>query len=113
MIEVTLYSIATYFFVTEHNEQNSINKTDGRQATLLGWSLFLAWIDLTIILARFDRFGKNIYMTYNIVKKISWPMIAYFPTLVAFGIAFSCFLCHNPVFEGSTASIIRDHSNIT
>ena len=34
-------------------------------------------------------------------------MIAYFPTLVAFGVAFSCFLCHNPVFEGSTASIIR------
>ena len=107
MTEISLHSIATYFFVLEYEEENISNKTDGLQTTLLGWSLLLAWIDLSILLARFDQFGKNIYMTWNIVKNTFWPIVVYLPTLVAFGSAFHCFLCHNPVFEGSTSSMIR------
>ena len=107
MTEILLYSIIAWFFFIEYRDLDKDDRSQGYQATLLGWCLFLAWINVTIILGRFDLFGKNIYLTWNIVKSIFWPIVVYLPTLMAFAVAFHCFLCRNAIFEGKVSSIIR------
>ena len=104
--EVCMYILATWFFVIEFKELDDPKKNE-YQLSILGWALFLAWIDMTMFLGRFDLFGKNIYSTWRIVKNVFWPIVVYIPTIMAFGTAFNCFLSHNPVFEGSVASIIK------
>ena len=104
--EVCMYILATCFFVIEFKELDDSKKNE-YQLSILGWALFLAWIDMTMFLGRFDLFGKNIYSTWRIVKNVFWPIVVYIPTIMAFGTAFNCFLSHNPVFEGSVASIIK------
>ena len=104
--EVCMYILATSFFVMEFKELDDSKKNE-YQLSILGWALFLAWIDMTMFLGRFDLFGKSIYSTWRIVKNVFWPIVVYIPTIMAFGTAFNCFLSHNPVFEGSVASIIK------
>ena len=66
---------------------------------LLGWALFLAWFDLTMFLGRFDIFGKHIYRSWHVMKKVGWSMTVYIPILIAFAAAFHCFLKNDPIFE--------------
>ena len=64
----------------------------GAQEHLLGWALFFAWIDLTVFLARFDLFGRPIYLSWHVLSNVAWSMIVYIPTVVAFAAGFHCFL---------------------
>ena len=77
------------------------------QKHLLGWALFLAWMDLTIFLGKMDFFGRHIYMTWQIMKSMFWNLVVFVPSLVAFASAFHCFLINNEVFEGPIASLLK------
>ena len=77
------------------------------QKHLLGWALFLAWMDLTIFLGKMDVFGIHIYMSWQIMKSMFLNLAVFIPSLVAFASAFHCFLINNPVFEGSVASLLK------
>ena len=74
---------------------------------LLGWALFLAWMNLTLFMARFDLFGKHIYLSWHVLKKVGWSLVVYVPSVIAFSMAFHAFLRRNEIFQGSTASIIK------
>ena len=79
----------------------------GAQEHLLGWTLFLAWINLTLFLGRFDIFGVHIYRSFHVIKNVAWSMSVYLPSLGAFAIAFHCFLRNDDIFEGPFASILK------
>ena len=110
MIEAIMLIIAIAFFVIQFIEDQSTTfqlEKSGAQEHLLGWALFLAWIDLTIFLARFDVFGKPIYLSWHVLNNVAWSMIVYIPTVIAFSAGFHCFLKSNAVFEGRWSSIIK------
>ena len=77
------------------------------QDDFLGWTLFFAWIDLTIFLGRFDIFGKHIYRSWHVMKNVAFSMLVYIPAMVAFAAAFHCFLMNNDTFEGPVASFFK------
>ena len=98
------------FQSTNSNESWDEEKTKTNhyaQKHLLGWSLFLAWMDLTIFLGKMDIFGIHIYMSWQIMKSMFLNLAVFIPSLVAFASAFHCFLINNPVFEGSVASVLK------
>ena len=72
--EVLMLSLGQAFFVVQHNDlKRSSTERDQEQRHLLGWTLFLAWIDLTIFLGRFDIFGKHIYRSWHVMKNVAIP----------------------------------------
>ena len=69
--EVLMLSLGQAFFVVQHNDlKRSSTERDQEQRHLLGWTLFLAWIDLTIFLGRFDIFGKHIYRSWHVFNGV-------------------------------------------
>ena len=88
------------------NEEQRKNNHSA-QKHLLGWALFLAWMDLTIFLGKMDVFGIHIYMSWQIMRSMFLNLAVFIPSLVAFASAFHCFLINNPVFEGSVASLLK------
>ena len=104
--EICMYLLATCFFVIEFQDMSKSKKNE-YQSSILGWALFLAWTDLTFFLGRFKIFGGSIYTTWRIAQNVFWPVMAYIPSIMAFGTAFHCFLSHNSVFEGSVSSLLK------
>merc|ERR1711963_1319695 len=41
------------------------------------------------------------------MKNVAWSMAVFVPSLVAFAIAFHCFLRNDPIFEGPVASVLK------
>ena len=106
MIEFLMLTLSILFFVIQYLESSDEEKS-GRQEHLLGWALFLAWIDLTMFLGRFDLFGRHIYRSWHVMKNVAWSMTVYIPVLMAFATAFHCFLKNDEIFEGTVASILK------
>ena len=99
-------TLPTYLFHTvQYLEKN--NHKSGAQEHLLGWSLFLVWMDFTIFLARFDLFGRPIYLTWHVLSNVAWSLIVYIPSIFAFSLAFHSFLKTNKIFQGSISSVIK------
>ena len=73
----------------------------------LGWGLFVSWMYVTILLARFDIFGKHFIISWRIMKKVVWSFIIYIPSLIAFAFAFYCFLVGYNVFNGFSSSTVK------
>lgn len=104
--EVVMLTLTISFFFVEYYEENLIQKS-GAQEHLLGWALFLAWMDLTIFLARFDVFGLPIYLSWHVFSNVAWNMVVYIPTVIAFSSGFHCFLRRNDVFKGKFSTILK------
>ena len=102
LIEVAMLVTTSAFFVVQFID-------DGYWLLehLLGWALFLAWMDLTLFLARFDLFGKHIYLSWHVLKKVGWSLVVYVPSVIAFSMAFHAFLRRNEIFQGTTTSVIK------
>ena len=102
LIEIGMLATTLAFFVVQFIDHGS-----WLLEHLLGWALFLALMDLTLFLARFDLFGKHIYLSWHVLKKVGWSMVVYIPSVIAFSMAFHSFLRRNYIFQGSTASVIK------
>ena len=111
VIEVILLSLSSTFLIIEFvlfdKMEYDCGRYSGLQMHLLGWALFLAWIDLTLFLGRFDIFGRHIYRSWHVMKNVAWSMTVYIPILLAFASAFHCFLKNNGIFEGTVASVLK------
>ena len=111
VIEVVLLSLSSTFLIIEFvlfdKMEYDCGRYSGLQMHLLGWALFLAWIDLTLFLGRFDIFGKHIYRSWHVMKNVAWSMTVYIPILLAFASAFHCFLKNDGIFEGTVASVLK------
>ena len=109
--EVLMLSFGQAFFVVQYNDlkmsTQSLTERNQLKRHLFGWTLFLAWINLTIFLGRFDIFGKHIYRSWHVMKNVAWSLMVYIPIIVAFACAFHVFLMYNEIFQGSVASILK------
>jgi ribosome-associated toxin RatA of RatAB toxin-antitoxin module len=119
--ELFMFGLTIALFVTQwHDDEMEFKFNDDlmwndekREANhmiqkhLLGWALFLAWMDLTIFLGKMDVFGIHIYMSWQIMRSMFLNLAVFIPSLVAFASAFHCFLINNPVFEGSVSSVLK------
>ena len=85
MTEVALLGATFSFFVLQHKEQE-ISPKSGLQEHLLGWSLFLAWSNLSIFLAKFDLFGQSIHLSWHVLNNVAMSMLVYVPTIFAFSL---------------------------
>ena len=111
VIEVVLLSLSSIFLIIEFvvfdKMEYDCGRYSGLQMHLLGWALFLAWIDLTLFMSRFDIIGKHIYRSWHVMKNVAWSMTVYIPILLAFASAFHCFLKNDGIFEGTVASVLK------
>ena len=111
VIELILLSLSSTFLIIEFvlfdKMEYDCGRYSGLQMHLLGWALFLAWIDLTMFMGRFDIFGKHIYRSWHVMKNVAWSMTVYIPILLAFASAFHCFLKNDGIFEGTVASVLK------
>ena len=73
----------------------------------LGWALFLSWWNLTLILGRFDIFGRNIYLAWHVMSDVAWSLVVYIPSFVAFACSFYCFWIENEALTGFLTSTIQ------
>ena len=104
--EVIMLGLCQIFFGLQYNYLRGGEKP-ALIEDFLGWALFVAWIDLTIFLGRFDMFGKHIYRSWHVMKNVAFSMAVYIPIMMAFACAFHCFLIYNEVFQGQTASFLK------
>ena len=79
----------------------------GAQEHLLGWALFLGWYNFTIFLARFDELGRAIHLSWAALTNVAWYMLVNIPALIAFSLAFHCFLSGNDAFKQPYSSLIK------
>ena len=117
--ELVMFMLTIALFVTQWNDKE-MNSKEGEswedqdrdenhlfQKHLLGWTLFLAWMDLTIFLGKMDFFGRHIYMSWQIMRSMFLNLAVFIPSLIAFASAFHCFLINNEIFEGPIASVLK------
>eukprot|EP00093_Oithona_nana_P012401 12401.XXX_350113_348538_1 [CDS] Oithona nana genome sequencing. len=74
------------------------------------WAVFLAWLDLTLLLGRFDYFGEYIFMATSIGRRMIKFLFVYFPSFVAFALAFNILLHSTRLFRGQGSAILKTFS---
>ena len=64
------------------------------------WAVFLTWLNLSQLLARFDFFGLGIFMALHVAAKIMKTMLVFTPSFIAFIFGFNMLFQANPAFHG-------------
>ena len=64
-----------------------------------GWILFIAWINFTTYLCQISRFGRAIYSSIYVTKKIANSLVIFIPSLVGFTAGFHLFMNGNDNFR--------------
>ena len=72
-----------------------------------GWTVFFAWMNFTAYLCQVLRFGRAIYSSIHVTKKILKALFAFIPSLVGFASAFHFFLHGNDQFHDFSRSILK------
>ena len=70
-------------------------------------SLFLSWIEMSLLIGRHPSIGIYIYMTVNVGKQLMKIMLVYFSILMAFACAFSMLLQKSSVFQALVTSFLK------
>ena len=64
------------------------------------WAVFLTWLNLTQLLARFEFFGLGIFMALHVAEKIIKTMLVFTTSFLAFIFGFNMLFQANPAFHG-------------
>ena len=64
------------------------------------WAVFLTWLNLTQLLARFEFYGLGIFMALHVAKKITKTMLVFTSSFIAFILGFNMLFQANPAFHG-------------
>ena len=72
-----------------------------------GWTIFFAWMNFTAYLCQISRFGRAIYSSLHVTKKIMKALIIFIPSLVGFTAAFHMFLHGNEHFHDFLRSFLK------
>ena len=71
------------------------------------WSVFAAWLDLTLLIGRIDYFGEYIFMATTIARRLMSFMFVYVPSFFAFAFAFNILLHSARLFRGPGSAILK------
>ena len=74
---------------------------------LSSWSVFIAWIDLTLLMGRSPSIGTTIQMCFQVVKSVLLLLSIFLPIFLAFGFAFHVLLISNVQFESPYFAIVK------
>ena len=74
---------------------------------LLGWALFLSYMDLTLLLGHIRLFGQTIHMSISVMKSIGLKMLSLVPSCIAFAAGFHAFLYGSPAFRTPYSSLLK------
>ena len=72
-----------------------------------GWALFLAWMDFTAYLSQMSTFGRTIYSSIYVSKKVFKSLLIFLPSLIGFTSAFHFFLHGNDQFQSFFDSFLK------
>ena len=72
-----------------------------------GWALFLAWMDFTAYLSQMSTFGRTIYSSIYVSKKVCKSLLIFLPSLIGFTTAFHLFLHGNDQFQSFFDSFLK------
>ena len=70
------------------------------------WSVFLAWIELNLLLGRFPSIGIYIHMFTNVFNKLLLFIMVYSPVFIAFSLAFNLLLPYKQAFDSPLLKIL-------
>ena len=70
------------------------------------WSVFLAWIELNLLLGRFPSIGIYIHMFTNVFNKLLLFIMVYAPVLIAFSLAFNLLMPYKQAFDSPLLKIL-------
>ena len=71
------------------------------------WSVFMAWINMTILLGHFPGVGVYMFMFKYVTQSIIIYLLVYLPLLVAFAFGFYVLLPRNPSFNDPITSLLK------
>ena len=74
---------------------------------LSSWSVFIAWIDVTLLMGRLPNIGATIQMCFHVVKSVLLLIAVFLPIFLAFGFAFHVILLSNVQFESPEYSVMK------
>ena len=72
-----------------------------------GWILFGSWINFTTYLCQISTFGRAIYSSLYVTKKIANSLIIFIPSLVGFTAGFHFFVHGNDNFRDFTRAYLK------
>lgn len=78
---------------------------------LASWSVFLAWVEMTLMIGRSPRVGIYIYMFTNVIRALMRFLLLYSPTIIAFAIAFHLLLPHTAEFGDPVSAFLKVTKN--
>ena len=70
-------------------------------------ALFLAWLEMSLMIGRLPSVGIYIYMSVNVIKQLLKFFSVYFTILMAFACAFNVILPKSPTFENLLTSFLK------
>ena len=70
-------------------------------------SIFLAWMDMTLLVGRFPSIGIYIYMSVHVIKILLYFFAVYFTALLAFALAFHILLPYHSVFDHPLTALLK------
>ena len=71
------------------------------------WAVFLTWLNLSQLLARFDFFGLGIFMALHVAAKIIKTMLVFTPSFIAFIFGFNMLFQANPGFHSLIGTAVK------
>ena len=71
------------------------------------WAVFLTWLNLSQLLARFDFFGLGIFMALHVAAKIMKTMLVFTPSFIAFIFGFNMLFQANPAFHSLIGTAVK------
>ena len=71
------------------------------------WSVFTAWINMTILLGHFPGVGVYLFMFTYVTKAIISFLFIYLPLLIAFGFGFYLLLPRHESFNDPVTAILK------
>uniref|UniRef100_A0A2M4DP03 Putative transient receptor potential channel pyrexia n=1 Tax=Anopheles darlingi TaxID=43151 RepID=A0A2M4DP03_ANODA len=101
------WSIVIGIFLCTHNALGDINSVVVWQHHVAAVVIFLAWLELMMLVGRFPIFGLYVQMFTTVAVNFSKFLMAYCCLLVAFGLSFCVLFPNHIAFKGIPRSLLK------
>ena len=71
------------------------------------WSIFMAWIEMTMLVGRFPAIGIYVFMFTNVIRTVLLFLMVYSPAMIAFSMAFHILLPHQTLFSNPLMAMLK------